>query len=816
MNNLECINRDEFSNKLATIILESPSRSFQFIGKSGVGKEYVLGRVENQLKKRCDIYRIVSDSLMKKNQRISPHSFNIAFSISNFIGLSLTPVKNETLKINYIISNLKALTLKKIVVISALDYDILPTESREFIDILLYNKKFIEEKIKRKITVIVTSNSDYFNEKYGVENISFKDYGKIDVRDYLINICGYTDSCITGEKLNQIYKLCGTNFDLINNYSNFILNSDETNNTIKSIVDTKLNYYIKTGCKYSISKEELKSIIYASSMSIHMLTPEMISYINSISQESVKKGFECAIDENFLEEDHSLPLRQTNNFLFISETEKNYIYQQAEANYLKRISSYYIYLSNIVEDEYFERSQYLTRYYGSINKNVFTLIILALSKSFLFNDQLSKNKISSFFYENNSENKYRQLFDKIKEAYQEHHNNNYINSNILIADIDYSDVNTVLAAELRRLEFKNGFLSKTMTPQKLYDLSQELQTHLEKKLVLTTEFLSENKDEKILSLRIIFDIAPFILDTQNNRESFGKLYDNSLILANYINNHFINKNFAEYIINVFNRKAFLFASPASASLYYEQAVAYFKDNKIWHEYIIALASKAGNEIALHKYSKAINSCKEAIRKMEECLIDIPQKEKIFNNMYIAKFLLYETRDVTNQDLQEKALDIITNLESLLSTTVCGTNHVILTNIASLCLYAGKENKYNQIKECLESSLQCQDVSNVADVKINDFYRYHFAWYEFYANLQHANWRKCTQITNSLNKFYPSIFHNYEKMDLRVEAAQSLVKSKTIPDIKDYGINMLQYAPSDRKRHTSRGLPLSDLQYTSWE
>lgn len=816
MNNLECINRDEFSDKLATIILESPSRSFQFIGKNGVGKEYVLSKVEYQLKKRCDIYRIVSDSLMKKNQRISTHSFNVAFTLSNFIGLSLSPVKNETLKINYIISNLKALTLKKIVIISALDYDILPTESREFINLLLYNKKFIEEKIKRKITVIITSNSDYFNENYGVENIVFKDYEEIDVRDYLINICGYTSFQITDEKLNQIYKLCRTNFDLIKNYSNLILNSDETNNTIESIVDTKLNYYIKTGCKYSISKEELRSIIYASSMSIHMLTPDMISYINSISQESAEKGFECAIDENFLEEDHTLQLRQTNNFIFISEDEKKYIFQQAEPSYLKKISSYYIYLSNIAEDEYFERSQYLTRYYGTINKNVFALIILSLSKSFLFSDQLSQNKIISFFYENNRENKYEQLFDKIIMAYREHHKNNYINSNMFIAEIDYSDVNPVLAAELRRLEFKNGFLSKAITPQKLYSLSQELQTHLEQKLVLTTEFLSESKDEKILSLRIIFDLAPFILDTQNDKESFCKLYVDSLVLVKYIYNHFVNKNFAEYIINVFNRKAFLFAPPANAAVYYEQAVAYFKDNKIWHEYVIALASKAGNEIALHKYSNAINNCKTAIEKMEDCLIDIPQKEKIFNNMYIAEFLFYETQDVTKQDLQEKAINTITNLGGLLSTTACGTNHVILTNIASLYLYAGKENKYNQTKERLESSLQCQDVSNVADVKINDFYRYHFAWYEFYVNLQHSNWRKCTQIINTLNKFYPSIFHNYEKMDLRVEAAQSLVKRKTIPDIKDYGINMLQYAPSDRKRHTSRGLPLSDLQYTSWE
>ena len=194
--------------------------------------------------------------------------------------------------------------------------------------------------------------------------------------------------------------------------------------------------------------------------------------------------------------------------------------------------------------------------------------------------------------------------------------------------------------------------------------------------------------------------------------------------------------FSEYIINVFNRKAFLFAVPSQASVYYEQAVAYFKDNKIWDEYVIALASKAGNEIALQKYSLAINNCAKAITTIKELQLEISQEEKIYNNLYIAEFLYFESNEDNGLiEVQNKAISISEKLEKLLTATPCGMNHVILTNIASLYLYAGKEDKYLYTKQRLETSLGCEDVSAVKDVKINDFYRYHFAWYEFYLNLR---------------------------------------------------------------------------------
>ncbi|NDO51467.1 hypothetical protein FMM75_19470 [Lachnospiraceae bacterium MD335] len=710
MKDFECVDRNDFSNNLANKIINYPSNFYQFIGKNGSGKKYVIENLEILLKKKCDIYRIVSDTVVRKNQSIPTHTFNVAFSLSNFIGISLSAIKNDSLKINYIISNLKALTLKKILLITALDYDLLPTESRDFIAILVSNKAYIEKKVKKSITVIITSNSDYFIGRYNAINIQFRDYERKDIYNFLINECGYLPSHISNEKLNQICNLCGSNFNLVKSYSSFILDSNAPSNSIEALVDTKLNYYIQSGRKYNLSKDELKSILYVSSLSVNLLTPEMISYVTKITEENTEKGFECAVYENFLEKESPLKL-QINNFLFISQEEKEYLCRQAYPIYLKKVVDYYVYLSEIAEDEYFERSQYLLQYYGELNKNVFALLGLAISKSFLLNDCLVREKVITFYNANMYDEDQKILFFNIIEAYEEHQKGNYRQSNEILHNIDYTIINIVLVAELKRLEFKNGYLGHISSQMRLNGLSKELQAHLEQKMVICTDFLSKNKDEKIISLKIIFDLAPFILDSQNDRETFRKLYDDSLILVQYINNHFVKKSFAEYVINVFNRKAFLFAPPSIASVYYEQATAYFKENYIWDEYAITLASKAGNEIALHRYDSAVNNCEKAISILNRNSIEIAQSEKIYNNLYIANFLYYEEKH-TIEDNQIKAAETVYELEKLLTEASCGMNHVIMTNMASLDLYANNENDYRRVKHKLETSLKCKDVSNI--------------------------------------------------------------------------------------------------------
>lgn len=46
MKDFECVDRNDFSNNLANKIINYPSNFYQFIGKNGSGKKYVIENLE--------------------------------------------------------------------------------------------------------------------------------------------------------------------------------------------------------------------------------------------------------------------------------------------------------------------------------------------------------------------------------------------------------------------------------------------------------------------------------------------------------------------------------------------------------------------------------------------------------------------------------------------------------------------------------------------------------------------------------------------------------------------------------------------------
>ena len=197
-------------------------------------------------------------------------------------------------------------------------------------------------------------------------------------------------------------------------------------------------------------------------------------------------------------------------------------------------------------------------------------------------------------------------------------------------------------------------------------------------------------------------------------------------------------------------------------------------------------------------------------------INVPQIEKIYNNLYIAQFLEYEQETLSLKQCQLYAKNTIRCLKKLLSGESNGKEHVILTNLASLSLYVGQENDYFNAKSLLENSFGCKDVSDLNDIKINDFYRYHFAWYEFYRNLTHSAWEKCENILNNLDGFYPALFKRHIEIDRRIIAAKNILEKRECPDPLNFCLNFMKDLSYTTEMTYSRGLPLSDLQFTSWD
>lgn len=58
-------------------------------------------------------------------------------------------------------------------------------------------------------------------------------------------------------------------------------------------------------------------------------------------------------------------------------------------------------------------------------------------------------------------------------------------------------------------------------------------------------------------------------------------------------------------------------------------------------------------------------------------------------------------------------------------------------------------------------MDCDDVSDIDDEDVDDFYRYYFAWFEIYRCILEEKWQYAEIITNSLNDFVPSLFKKQE-------------------------------------------------------
>ena len=139
----------------------------------------------------------------------------------------------------------------------------------------------------------------------------------------------------------------------------------------------------------------------------------------------------------------------------------------------------------------------------------------------------------------------------------------------------------LLKAELTRAFFnylhKNHILYNSETKQALEQLKQYASNklYMEKKEYSTEIVLV---DESIVRLRIIYDIAPYILDNLNDVDCFEKLYVISTKLSDKLSGTPTDKNIFKYMENVFNRKAFLFINETQCNIYYDKAKKYFYEN----------------------------------------------------------------------------------------------------------------------------------------------------------------------------------------------------------------------------------------------
>lgn len=818
MLNRDCENRELLVNEFVDELINGQCESYLFIGKNGTGKKYVLNKLKELLKNDMRIFEIIEDSLFENKKKITERIFSteISFNFKTFFAISLSSSKDETTKINYIISKLKSILHKKNILIFATDFQDLSSECKAFVDILLKYKALIESKIKTKISIIITSNNDYFNGKYNIRNIIFKDYNLEDIKSYLIHNLAYKIDDVTSDFLHQIQAICGTNYNLINLYHKYIFSDGlKYCGSIDELIDKKIRCYIELGKIFNLSNEELLSTLLISSLTIGTFSKHMIAFIAQMdNKEKVSLCFRCAESEYFIRKTNAEAKNFFQHYEFLSDTIKKQLFKLAVIEYKESILSSYLYISKYNEDDYLKRFQCLYQYNVRMDDAIFSLVVLAVSKAFIINDLYSVDLIRNKLINMNGADKYAHNFDIIVDAYKLHYSKQYSKSNDKLCTLNLIDFPRIIVAEIKRLKFRNGQLGHCLQISEMRVLSEQLLLYAESGLYINSDYIVNKKYEKILVLSILYDLAPYALDTLNDKELFENIFDKSLVIVNQLKEENNDNVFAEYLINIFNRKAFLFRKPTLALLNYEEAERFFKNNHILDQYAMTLSSKSGILMSLKKYSDAILSCNVALKILEENDISIHGKEKIYNNLYIAQFLEYEQAH-NFTECMSYAKSISKKLKKIIPSNKGGTKHVILTNLASFALYCKDMDLYFHYKKIIEDSLNCINVADVTDNSINDFYRYHFAWFDFYCFMQQEQWSKCSNIINMLDGFYPAIFKNEQKMTVRIETAKELVSMNHCPEPRDFCINFIKSVPAEKLDIDSRGLLLSDLQFTDW-
>lgn len=790
-------------------------RNYLLIGGHGSGKKHVMSKLIRDMGyENYSILNFVGEQIVEVEKKHQSTKNEFSISLSVYLGISWNQTEKNDNKTNYVLNCLRSIK-KDNIVLTIPDIENCPSEVKDLVNLIQKNRIFFENQLSKKIYILLSTSRFFVDEFEGFEIIELEPYTVDDIEYYVREILGYQFK-VSDEKLKfiKLQEICCSDLNLVNLlYRDLLENKLMFADSLDQLIKYRLKCLKDEGELQSISSKDLEEIILSCALSAEEFTRHEISEITLRDEETVNDSFQISIKNKlFMQVSHE-------TFDFISEDIKGILQSEMIKKHNTRLLNYYNYLVEHKSDEYYLRAYYLIRYERSVTEDSFSLLLLATSKAILFNDTWICDKIISDLKEyGNLE--YLNLYTLISESYKKHKNCEYTESNLLIGQCDLYKLSELSQSELRRLMFKNHYLAGEVSS---YDFKQTLISLIDfarNELIIPLTAGAKLIDETIQRLRIIFDIAPYILDGKNDYELFQELYDISRSILRKENRHSRQTTIIKYITNVFNRKAFLFANPMQAMPYYEEAKAFFKKYGIWDEYCVTLVCQAGTCLACYEYMKACELCEEAHNVCKRQEITIPKPQKLWNNYEIAKFLVFEDKNPGNIiAIQEYAAELATKLENMADNTSSATKNVILTNSASLYLYANMLDKYIEVKDKIQVSLNCQDVSNVADHTINDFYRYYFAWYEIFYNIQIENWNKCKIKFDQIKDFIPALFRKQENIwKMKNESVKQLIESKQKTDGYHFSLNLVntKFREKELSRFYHRGLMLSDLQYTSFD
>lgn len=788
-------------------------------GEEGTGKTHLCKRIVDTLKewenwsvyymcgtsKDVEPYSTICDA-KGVNKSIAKVTVNLGISQIINAGVSVTSDKgigflpNEYSFVRELLNH-----VEEDVLIVADNYHLWDDSSIKLLNTLIKNEN-IKTDLQKRIHVIIVTDTEHKNlvsfckvlPKYEMP-ITTNDDVRFFIKNEMSNDIANEVSetiidylrIITGGNLNLIKLIiegCQNNIDNL-------LNIETGNITINSITEYRIEEFNK-----SISKESFsaKKILGIAALIDESFTLEKLCYISEQTEPNLISVLTAA-------EKYSL-IKDIPPYMFACSQIKKWLEQEYKAYkgyYSKRE---YSLLCEKHPENYLQRAVCLSKC-SEYDPEVIHLFMMAYSRAALiFLDENACNdifkKVEKYVSDKNN---YHDLITA---------NEDFLNFKDIIIKIKNNEIDEAFEQISCGFYAENILVISELYLLKLYCLTYDknpdssIREVIEDLLDVLNILKIKNEFEQYV--RCLLCILPIIIDKLNDLDLFETLRNdlNSILLQHTKKNKFL-----EYAQATLKRKSSLYRSSDTAYSYSQQAVHFFTREGMEADSYYALCNHSGNLILRNDYAKAIDSANEAI-KISNMNPQLPLKEKVINNLIIAKLLRdeseYKNGNLSNAELEMQVRNYIGQISECINNSRGDTRNVLIMNRCSLLAYIGLFDEAELAIQRFEEQLELYDCND-------DFYSYHLNSIKLGISIVSGKWDEASYLLSRLQTA-PSLFHKDQRLiKKKNEILHNIIQKEARYSSTEYNFAVVSELPKFSNvswLFYSRGFPISDIQFNS--
>lgn len=596
----------------------------------------------------------------------------------------------------------------------------LDKELKLFFIRLINNISSYEKKYNKSIIIVVggtefKSNDIVFSKKLEIHRFELND-----LKDILSNI---QTPNISNDLIDKLYPLTKGNLEKI--YNVISLAPDDSN--IEKLLDDLLNTIEKD---FRENKIDIDFIYQLSVLPEYFNPYDAEEYFN-LKTFQIEKAIDILIKLLVL-----IPVKNRINFYSLILIMKDKLLLTVEKGQKEIYRRYYQYLCGKEPFNYRLKIEIVAKL-KECQEYLLSLYLLWHEHLSNQNEILESEKKSLYKLEFLTEETKSIFFKCIKYKYTDGTNSLY--KEILLE-------NSLLSSILLKNDI--NFQGNTSQDFSFHSLCDTLYENI------LVESAKDVIVEPIHYLSCIYMLLPHLIDKLNEIDKFQVLNEN--IVKKFYTTKDI-EQCAQYLKNIYLRKSFLYKDNDRSINDANIALKFFRDIDDTIEQYYTLGSLLGLLLISSDYEQA-NQVRQEIESLSD-KYDLPIYWKSKNNFILLDFLSGLEGEFDYWKSQFENILVEYNLNDV-------SKHLIYTNLCSISLYFSKIENYKYYKIKLEELMGVDDLSDINDTSIDDFYRYFFGWFEFCKLLLENSQQLAKNKYMQLQNFYPIIFESEKKCFLK--------------------------------------------------